>query len=200
MKISDPKAVAGEVLAPVEQQPHEVEMNDLKPETQSFVLQIAENWRRVVSSIIETGQAITAARGSLKKDPSELDRFDSYLRTRLGISTSERSKLEQIGAKMVFRQEQNADRLPKAVATLYQLSQLGDDQLQAAIASETISPSITLAEVRKTFFAPKAKKSKPVLTISISGNPKNIPSEKVVELNALLDEFEEFIKVKRTGL
>lgn len=203
MKTGSKEALTGEVLAPGEESSQEqftqIELSDLRPETQDYAIRIGDNWRLVAASIIETGRAITDARAALKKEPVELERLEEYLKNRLGISSSERSKLELIGANKVFELKGITDKLPTAVATLYKLTQLPDARLKEALATDEISPATTLTEVNKSFFAPKAKKKKPTLTVSISGAPKNIPIDKLTALASLLDEFEAFIVVKRSG-
>jgi len=103
---------------------------------------INQHWTKAVQSIFEVASA--CAEGN-KLDSAGKKRLFSLL----PFSPATFSKLASIGADNRLDDKSIRQLLPPSLSTIYEVQQLNDQQLQAAVAQGVLNPKVTRAELQK---------------------------------------------------
>jgi hypothetical protein len=109
----------------------------------AFAQRISVHWQKACHSILEV--AIACAEFDEACTPKE----KKHLLEILKLSAPAFSKLVKIGSKRRLRDEAIQERLPASVSTMYEISNLTDQQFDLALAKGTIHPGVTREQVKK---------------------------------------------------
>jgi len=118
---------------------HAVEIVDTSGERVRWVGRINAAWRQSVADIIETGKLIAAAKRAL---PGE---FEAMIERDLCFGARTARRLMAIANDTRLRTHGSA--LPASWRTLYELSRLGDDEFDAAVAAGAINAEMQRKDV-----------------------------------------------------
>ncbi len=168
------------------------ETADVKPNARGwkyFADQINSIWRKGAADFINCGQLLLDAKAELANDA-----FNALIK-KLAFDRSVGTKLMAIASNPILCA--HVDSLPPSWGTLYELSQLKDDVLEAKLADGTINPGME----RKAALALKPKRTPtptPTSNTDKSSNTSQLSSAwdsaSVAQRRAFLDE------VGRAGL
>jgi hypothetical protein len=96
---------------------------------------INDAWRRSAEAFIQTGKYLLEAKEELDRD-----QFEALVRLRLDFDASVARKLMRIAGDRALCA--HVHKLPPCWSSLYELSKLGDDTLESAIADGRINPKM----------------------------------------------------------
>jgi hypothetical protein len=136
------KKSAPEVIAPTE-----------PCNRQEWAARINGNWRKAVTSIIDTGRDLIASKRSL-----DADEYAAMIATDLDFKRPTAVKLVEIAND--DRLCSHVNRLPPRFTTLYALTMVEDDVFAEAIANGDIHPDMLRKDVA-ALLSPKEKKAVP---------------------------------------
>jgi hypothetical protein len=108
---------------------------------EDYAARITASWRQAVTSIIETGKLLIAAKTSLKHGE-----FGNMVEE-LPFTARTAQRLMAIAEHPVLSNATHVSDLPASWGTLYALSLLPDEELEAMLANGTIHAGIERAEV-----------------------------------------------------
>lgn len=117
-------------------------MNDLALTRNDWAAQISAAWRSSVSGIIETGRLIAAAKAALPHGD-----FTIMVGEALPFTARTAQRLMAIGADERLSNPTRVSLLPPNWGTLYELTKLDDERLEAEIAAGTIRPDMERREI-----------------------------------------------------
>lgn len=113
-------------------------------EVEHAVKEIGQSWNRAVESIIETAVLVHKYKKSkLWNDIKE------QLISRNIMKDSVMSMLSGIGENSLLTSKENIPLLPPSYNTLYQLTRLGEEELERKLNSGEIHPELTVEEARE---------------------------------------------------
>jgi hypothetical protein len=92
-------------------------------------------WRKGAGAFIEAGRYLIEAKEELDRD-----QYDSLIKLRLEFDTSTAKKLICIGRNKIL--SAHVHRLPPCWSTLYELTKIEDEVLEAAIADGRVNPKM----------------------------------------------------------
>lgn len=169
---------------------------------EQFQFGIVASWRKVASSIMETGRLLLQAEEQL--DRAGFSTIRKHLVENGIMSETVISKLLKIARNSVLSAPENVPLLPGSYATLYVLAGKDPVEVQSALAEGKITPLTQLKDVTD-LFAPKADKVEKIadakgIVVTVKCDLTNVPSDKVVALKAALDALQDFVSVEVKGL
>lgn len=175
-----------EVVSPVEQ----------------FQFGIVSSWRKVASSIMETGRLLLQAKEQL--DRAGFSTIRKHLVENGIMSETVISKLLKIARNTVLSAPDNVSLLPGSYATLYVLAGKDPVEVQSALAEGKITPLTQLRDVTNLFPSTTNKSQKVAdstgIVVTIQSDLSNVPSDKINAFKAAIDALKEFVSVEVKGL
>jgi hypothetical protein len=104
---------------------------------------ISGSWQKATRSIIETGQDLIDAQANLTRDS-----FEAMLKQGLPMDYTTATRLMAIARHPVLSKVAHVQLLPPHWGTLYELTKVDRDVLEAKIKDGTITPQLQRAEVK----------------------------------------------------
>lgn len=167
-----------------------------------FADRISASWQKTVESIFETRAWIIDARKTLS--PIDYKKLTDHLDKKCGMSKPTITKLTKISENEILTAPANIPKLPPSYGTLYQLTRYEYSQLSDALETDQFTPSIQRKKVIELFepekTKPKTRHQKPLLKVSLTGTPTNIPEDELANLRAALNDLQTEIEVKLVGI
>lgn len=114
----------------------------VKSDWQEHAKRIATAWQKGVGSIIETGQALIAAKSEL-----EHGSFEAMVQMQLPFGPRTARRLMAIAEHPVLSNRTHASVLPPSWMTLYELTKVPSGILTARIEDRTINPKIERKQI-----------------------------------------------------
>jgi hypothetical protein len=108
-----------------------------KTSPKDWAARIAASWQQAVQSIIETGRLLVQA-----KDDLDHGNFHKMIEEQLPFSARTAQMLMKISENPVLSKAKHVSCLPPSWGTLYQLTHLPEEALEAMLADGTIHPEI----------------------------------------------------------
>jgi hypothetical protein len=175
-----------EVVSPVEQ----------------FQFGIVASWRKVASSIMETGRLLLQAEEQL--DRAGFSTIRKHLVENGIMSETVISKLLKIARNSVLSAPDNVPLLPGSYATLYVLAGKDPVEVQTALAEGKITPLTQLKDVTDLFPSTTNKVQKVAdatgIVVTVQSDLSNVPADTVKAFKAAIDALKEFVSVEVKGL
>ena len=175
-----------EVVSPVEQ----------------FQFGIVASWRKVASSIMETGRLLLQAEEQL--DRAGFSTIRKHLVENGIMSETVISKLLKIARNTVLSAPDNVPLLPGSYATLYVLAGKDPVEVQSALAEGKITPLTQLKDVTDLFPSTTNKVQKVAdatgIVVTIQSDLANVPADTIKAFKAAIDALKEFVAVEVKGL
>jgi hypothetical protein len=175
-----------EVISPVEQ----------------FQFGIVASWRKVASSIMETGRLLLQAEEQL--DRAGFSTIRKHLVENGIMSETVISKLLKIARNTVLSAPDNVLLLPGSYATLYVLAGKDPVEVQSALAEGKITPLTQLKDVTDLFPSTTNKVQKVPdatgIVVTIQSDLSNVPADTIKAFKAAIDALKEFVSVEVKGL
>lgn len=175
-----------EVVSPVEQ----------------FQFGIVASWRKVASSIMETGRLLLQAEEQL--DRAGFSTIRKHLVENGIMSETVISKLLKIARNSVLSAPDNVPLLPGSYATLYVLAGKDPVEVQSALAEGKITPLTQLKDVTDLFPSTTNKVQKVVdatgIVVTVQSDLANVPADTINAFKAAIDALKEFVAVEVKGL
>lgn len=167
-----------------------------------FKTGIVACWRKVASSIIETGQLLLDAEQQL--DRAGFTALRKHLVESGIMSESVISKLLGIARNSVLSAPENVPQLPASYATLYVLAGKNPDDVQSAIAEGKISPFTQLKDVNDLFPDNPAKSAKQVavsgFSVVVRSDLSVIPAEVLSAFKSAVATIGAYVPVEVKGI
>ncbi len=169
---------------------------------EQFQFGIVASWRKVASSIMETGRL-------LLQEEEQLDRAGfSTIRKHLvenGImSETVTSKLLKIARNSVLSAPENVPLLPGSYSTLYVLAGKDPVEVQTALTEGKITPLTQLKDVTDLFpsLANKVQKVADAtgIVVTVQSDLSNVPADAINAFKAAIDALKDFVSVEVKGL
>lgn len=169
---------------------------------EQFQLGIVSSWRKVASSIMETGRLLVQAEEQL--DRSGFSRIRKNLVEQGIMSETVISKLLKIARNSVLSAPENVPLLPGSYATLYVLAGKDPVQVETAIAEGKITPLTQLRDVND-IFPPNTTKVQKIantasIVVTIRDDLSTVPAAQVSAFKNAIQELQEFVIVEVKGL
>ena len=175
-----------EVVSPVEQ----------------FQFGIVASWRKVASSIMETGRLLLQAEEQL--DRAGFSTIRKHLVENGIMSETVISKLLKIARNSVLSAPDNVPLLPGSYATLYVLAGKDPVEVQSALAEGKITPLTQLKDVTDLFPSTTNKVQKVAdatgIVVTVQSDLANVPADTINAFKAAIDALKEFVSVEVKGL
>lgn len=175
-----------EVISPVEQ----------------FQFGIVASWRKVASSIMETGRLLLQAEEQL--DRAGFSTIRKHLVENGIMSETVISKLLKIARNSVLSAPDNVPLLPGSYATLYVLAGKDPVEVQSALAEGKITPLTQLKDVTDLFPSTTNKVQKVAdatgIVVTVQSDLSNVPADTISAFKAAIDALKEFVSVEVKGL
>lgn len=175
-----------EVVSPVEQ----------------FQFGIVASWRKVASSIMETGRLLLQAEEQL--DRAGFSTIRKHLVENGIMSETVISKLLKIARNTVLSAPNNVPLLPGSYATLYVLAGKDPVEVQSALAEGKITPLTQLKDVTDLFPSTTNKVQKVAdatgIVVTVQSDLANVPADTINAFKAAIDALKEFVAVEVKGL
>ena len=175
-----------EVVSPVEQ----------------FQFGIVASWRKVASSIMETGRLLLQAEEQL--DRAGFSTIRKHLVENGIMSETVISKLLKIARNTVLSAPDNVPLLPGSYATLYVLAGKDPVEVQSALAEGKITPLTQLKDVTDLFPSTTNKVQKVAdatgIVVTIQSDLSNVPADTINAFKAAIEALKEFVAVEVKGL
>ncbi|CAN1538688.1 hypothetical protein MCEGE11_01685 [Sphingomonadaceae bacterium] len=175
-----------EVVSPVEQ----------------FQFGIVASWRKVASSIMETGRLLLQAEEQL--DRAGFSTIRKHLVENGIMSETVISKLLKIARNTVLSAPDNVLLLPGSYATLYVLAGKDPVEVQSALAEGKITPLTQLKDVTDLFPSTTNKVQKVPdatgIVVTVQSDLSNVPADTINAFKAAIDALKEFVSVEVKGL
>lgn len=175
-----------EVVSPVEQ----------------FQFGIVASWRKVASSIMETGRLLLQAEEQL--DRAGFSTIRKHLVENGIMSETVISKLLKIARNSVLSAPDNIPLLPGSYATLYVLAGKDPAEVQSALAEGKITPLTQLKDVTDLFPSTTNKVQKVAdatgIVVTVQSDLSNVPADTIKAFKAAIDALKEFVSVEVKGL
>lgn len=170
---------------------------------ENFKLGITASWRKVASSIIETGRLLLDAERQL--DRAGFTALRKYLVENCIMSESVISKLLGIARNSVLSAPENVSLLPASYATLYVLAGKDPVEVQTALADGKISPHTQLKDLNDLFPDATSKPlQKPVpssgFSVVVRSDLSGVPSEVLSALKSAIAGVSAYVPVEVKGL
>lgn len=184
------------------------DLSKMKNSTMSvdeFSFAIQGSWNKAIGSVIETAQMVKRAEEEL--DRRQLAQLKRRLEQDRIMSGPTFSKLAKIAANHVLTAPDNLTRLPPSYATLYELAQHDEKEVQDALDQGKLHAAIKNREILDVF--PKRAsgrltmnnaQSKLTVAVKFSADWGTIPDDLLQRLNDVLSEIDQFADVHCTGL
>jgi hypothetical protein len=169
----------------------------------NFKVGIAASWRKVASSIIETGQLLLDAEQQL--DRAGFAALRKHLVENGIMSESVISKLLGIARNSVLSAPENVPQLPASYATLYVLAGKNPDDVQSAIAEGKISPFTQLKDVNDLFPDAPAKSTRQVVatngfSVVVRSDLSGVPAELISNFKSAVAAIGAYVPVEVKGI
>ena len=175
-----------EVVSPVEQ----------------FQFGIVASWRKVASSIMETGRLLLQAEEQL--DRAGFSTIRKHLVENGIMSETVISKLLKIARNTVLSAPNNVPLLPGSYATLYVLAGKDPVEVQSALAEGKITPLTQLKDVTDLFPSTTNKVQKVAdatgIVVTVQSDLANVPADTINAFKAAIEALKEFVAVEVKGL
>lgn len=175
-----------EVVSPVEQ----------------FQFGIVASWRKVASSIMETGRLLLQAEEQL--DRAGFSTIRKHLVENGIMSETVISKLLKIARNTVLSAPNNVPLLPGSYATLYVLAGKDPVEVQSALAEGKITPLTQLKDVTDLFPSTTNKVQKVAdatgIVVTVQSDLSNVPADTINAFKAAIEALKEFVAVEVKGL
>lgn len=169
---------------------------------QQFQFGIVASWRKVASSIMETGRLLLQAQEQLKRD--EFSTIRKHLVENGIMSETVISKLLKIARHSVLSAPENVPLLPGSYATLYVLAGKDPVEVQSALAEGKITPLTQLKDVTDLFPSTTNRVQKVAvatgIVVTIQSDLSNVPSDTINAFKAAIDALKNFVSVEVKGL
>lgn len=169
----------------------------------NFKVGITASWRKVASSIVETGRLLLDAEQQL--DRAGFTALRKHLVENCIMSESVISKLLGIARNSVLSAPENISLLPASYATLYVLAGKDPFEVQTAITDGRISPHTQLKDLNDLFPDATSKLvQKPVaingFSVVVRNDLSAVPSEVLSALKAAVASVSAYVPVEVKGL
>ena len=164
-----------------------------KRKIDGFRLRIESNWQKITRSIIEVAKACAEANEALSSPEKKV------LLDQLSFGEAVFSKLAAIGNDKRLHRPQILKSLPASYSVIYEVTHLGDKELNAAVADKTITPSVSRSEILFLRKGGKAAQRKPRIANVNTDKlaffaeiklPLGLKKERAREINKFLIELE----------
>jgi hypothetical protein len=148
---------------------------------------ISGAWYRATENILEVGRLLSEAQQNLL--PREFRSLKQNLEDSKIMSGPTISKLMAIAKDPRISKPDNTIYLPNSYATLYEITQLTDDQFKSAISEGVLTPQVELRDVKQIR---QGNVSKPSTSsdlsslIRISANTKTLSPESAMALKSAI--------------
>lgn len=163
---------------------------------------IVASWRKVASSIMETGRLLLQAEEQL--DRAGFSTIRKHLVENGIMSETVISKLLKIARNSVLSAPENVPLLPGSYATLYVLAGKDPVEVQTALAEGKITPLTQLKDVTDLFPSRTNKVQKVAdatgIVVTIQSDMSNVPAETINAFKAAIDALKDFVSVEVKGL
>lgn len=169
---------------------------------EQFQFGIIASWRKVASSIMETGRLLLQAEAQL--DRAGFTAIRKHLVDNGIMSETVISKLLKIARNTVLSAPDNLPLLPASYATLYVLAGKDPADVQNALSEGQITPLTQLRDVTDLFPTQSKKVHKVAvptgIVVTVQGDLSDVPADKVNEFKAAIEALKEFVTVDVKGL
>jgi hypothetical protein len=118
--------------------------NKVATSAESWAGKITTSWHRTTEAILETGRLLLEA-----KDVLPHGSFKTMMQLHLPFSVRTAERLMAIARNPVLTKSDNLSLLPPSSGTLYLLSQVDVDRLEAKLAEGTITSRLEAADVKR---------------------------------------------------
>ena len=163
---------------------------------------IVASWRKVASSIMETGRLLLQAEEQL--DRAGFSTIRKHLVENGIMSETVISKLLKIARNSVLSAPENVPLLPGSYATLYVLAGKDPVEVQTALAEGKITPLTQLKDVTDLFpsIANKVQKVADAtgIVVTVQSDLSNVPADAINAFKAAIDVLKDFVSVEVKGL
>jgi len=167
-----------------------------------FQFGIVASWRKVASSIMETGRLLLQAEEQL--DRAGFSTIRKHLVENGIMSETVISKLLKIARNSVLSAPDNVPLLPGSYATLYVLAGKDPVEVQSALAEGKITPLTQLRDVTDLFPSTTNKVQKVAgatgIVVIVQSDLSNVPADTINAFKAAIDALKEFVAVEVKGL
>src|SRR5438132_1611612 len=113
-----------------------------------WATKIAGAWQKTTAAVIETGLLLIEARRALGRGA-----FDTMVHTNLPFSERTAQRLMRIASHPVLSNPTRVSLLPPSWGTLYELTKVSSEVLEAKIEDGTITPNLERADVKRKVLA-----------------------------------------------
>jgi len=169
---------------------------------EQFQFGIIASWRKVASSIMETGRLLLQAEEQL--DRAGFSTIRKHLVENGIMSETVISKLLKIARNSVLSAPENVPLLPGSYATLYVLAGKDPVEVQTALAEGKITPLTQLKDVTDLFpsIANKVQKVADAtgIVVTVQSDLSNVPADAINAFKAAIDVLKDFVSVEVKGL
>lgn len=169
---------------------------------EKFQFGIVASWRKVASSIMETGRLLLQAEEQL--DRAGFSTIRKHLVENGIMSETVISKLLKIARNSVLSAPDNVPLLPGSYATLYVLAGKDPVEVQSALAEGKITPLTQLKDVTDLFPSTTNKVQKVAdatgIVVTVQSDLANVPADTINAFKAAIDALKEFVAVEVKGL
>ena len=167
-----------------------------------FQFGIVASWRKVASSIMETGRLLLQAEEQL--DRAGFSTIRKHLVENGIMSETVISKLLKIARNTVLSAPDNVPLLPGSYATLYVLAGKDPVEVQSALAEGKITPLTQLKDVTDLFPSTTNKVQKVAdatgIVVTVQSDLANVPADAINAFKAAIETLKEFVSVEVKGL
>ncbi len=169
---------------------------------EQFQFGIVASWRKVASSIMETGRLLLQAEEQL--DRAGFSTIRKHLVENGIMSETVISKLLKIARNSVLSAPENVPLLPGSYATLYVLAGKDPVEVQTALTEGKITPLTQLKDVTDLFpsLANKVQKVADAtgIVVTVQSDLSNVPADAINAFKAAIDALKDFVSVEVKGL
>lgn len=170
-----------------------------------FSFAIQGSWNKAIESVIETAQMVKRAEDQLdRRDLAQLKRRLEQDRIMSGPTFS---KLAKIAANAVLTAPDNLPRLPPSYATLYELAQHDEKEVQDALDRGALHAAIKNREILNVFpkrasgrMTMNTSQDKLTVAVKFTAVRGTVPDDLLQRLNDVLSEIDQFVDVHFSGL
>jgi archaellum component FlaC len=168
--------------------------NSVKKKLDDYRLRIEANWQKITTSIVAVAKACAEANDTLSASEKKM------LLEQLPFGQAVFSKLAAIGNDKRLHKSQILKSLPPSYSIIYEVTHLGDKELNAAVAHKTITPSASRSEIVLLRKVGKGAQRKPRSANNTSDKfaffadirlPIGLKKERVREINRFLVQLEQ---------
>jgi hypothetical protein len=143
----------------------------------AWARKINTSWRKTVQGVFATGDLLTKA-----KDDLPHGTFQEMCEQDLDFDPSTAQRLMAIARDEQLRNPAHGQHLPPSWRTLYELTQLSDQQFKSAIASGVINPNMRRRDVEQLRLSlPVPSAATPTLKIVHDPTPRTLKPVKIVD-------------------